>query len=46
MVLVLALCGFAFAGQVVLTILLIIAGLALVVLENRYERGLIGARRD
>jgi hypothetical protein len=46
MVLVLALCGFAFAGQVVLTILLIMAGLAMVVLENRYERGLMGARRD
>jgi membrane-bound ClpP family serine protease len=46
MVLVLALCGFAFAGQVVLTILLIIAGLALVVLENRYERGLLGVSRD
>jgi hypothetical protein len=46
MVLVLALCGFAFAGQVLFTILLIIASVALVVLENRYERGLIGARRD
>ena len=46
MVLVLALCGFAFAGQVLLTVLLIIASVALVVLENRYERGLMGASRD
>jgi membrane-bound ClpP family serine protease len=46
MVLVLALCGFAFAGQVLFTVLLIIASVALVVLENRNERGLIGERRE
>jgi membrane-bound ClpP family serine protease len=46
MVLVLARCGFAFAGQVLFTVLLIIASVALVVLENRYERGLIGERGE
>jgi hypothetical protein len=45
MVLVLALCGFALAGQVLLTLLLMIASVALVVLENRCERGPIAARR-
>jgi hypothetical protein len=41
MVRVLALYGFAFAGPV-----LLIASVALVVLESRYERGLMGVRRD
>jgi membrane-bound ClpP family serine protease len=45
MVLVLVLCGSALAGQLWLTTLLIIAGVALVVLENRYQRGLIGTNR-
>jgi membrane-bound ClpP family serine protease len=45
MVLVLVLCGSALAGQVWLAALLIIAGFGLVVLENRYQRGLIGTRR-
>jgi membrane-bound ClpP family serine protease len=45
MVLVLVLCGSALAGQVWLAALLIIAGLALVILESRYQSGLIGARR-
>jgi membrane-bound ClpP family serine protease len=45
MVLVLVLCGSALAGQVWLAALLIIAGFALVVLENRYQRGLIGTGR-
>jgi hypothetical protein len=42
MVLVLVLCGSALSGLLWLTVLLMIAGLALVVLENRYQRGLIG----
>ncbi len=45
MVLVLVLCGSALAGQLWLTTLLIIAGIAMVVLENRYQRGLIGTKR-
>jgi membrane-bound ClpP family serine protease len=45
MVLVLVLCGAALGGQVWLAVLLMIAGVALVVLENRYQRGLIGTRR-
>jgi membrane-bound ClpP family serine protease len=44
-VLVLVLCGAALGGQVWLAVLLMIAGVALVVLENRYQRGLIGTRR-
>jgi membrane-bound ClpP family serine protease len=45
MVLVLVLCGAALGGQVWLTVLLMIVGIAMVVLENRYQRGLIGTRR-
>lgn len=45
MVLVLVLCGSALSGLLWLTVLLMIAGVALVVLENRYQRGLIGPRR-
>jgi membrane-bound ClpP family serine protease len=45
MVLVLVLCGSALAGQLWLTTLLIIAGIAFVVLESRYQRGLIGTSR-
>jgi hypothetical protein len=44
MVLVLVLCGSALAGLLWLTVLLMIAGLALVVLESRYQRGLMGPR--
>jgi membrane-bound ClpP family serine protease len=45
MVLVLVLCGAALAGQVWLAVLLMMAGIAMVVLENRYQRGLIGMNR-
>jgi membrane-bound ClpP family serine protease len=45
MVLVLVLCGAALGGQVWLAVVLMIVGIALVVLENRYQRGLIGTRR-
>ena len=45
MVLVLVLCGAALGGQVWLAVLLMIAGVALVVLENRYQRGLIATKR-
>jgi hypothetical protein len=45
MVLVLVLCGSALSGLLWLTVLLMIAGLALVVLENRYQRGLTGTTR-
>jgi hypothetical protein len=45
MLLVLVLCGSALSGLLWLTVLLMIAGLALVVLENRYQRGLIGTTR-
>jgi membrane-bound ClpP family serine protease len=45
MVLVLVLCGSALAGQLWLTVLLMAAGIALVVLESRYQRGLIGTGR-
>jgi membrane-bound ClpP family serine protease len=45
MVLVLVLCGSALGGQVLLTVLLMIVGVAMVVLEDRYQRGLIGPRR-
>jgi membrane-bound ClpP family serine protease len=45
MVLVLVLCGSALAGLLWLTALLMIVGIAMVVLESRYQRGLIGTRR-
>ena len=40
----LILCGSLLAAQLWLFILMIVLGLALVVVENRYERGLIGTR--
>jgi hypothetical protein len=39
-------CGAFLGGAWWLAILLLIPGFALVVLENRYERGLMGTRRD
>ena len=45
-VLGLILCGAFLGGQLWLAVLLMIPGFALVVLENRYERGLMGARRE
>jgi membrane-bound ClpP family serine protease len=44
-VLVLVLCGSALAGLLWLTALLMIVGIAMVVLESRYQRKLIGTRR-
>ena len=40
----LILCGSVLAGQLWLFILVIVLCLALVVVENRYERGLVGTR--
>jgi hypothetical protein len=45
-VLSMVICGAFLGGAWWLAILLLIPGFALVVLENRYERGLIGTRRD
>jgi membrane-bound ClpP family serine protease len=45
LVLALLLCGTALAGQLWLAVLLMIPSFALVVLESRCERGLIGTRR-
>ena len=36
------LCGSILAGQLWLFVLMIVLGLALVVVESRYERGLVG----
>jgi membrane-bound ClpP family serine protease len=44
MVLVLVLCGSALAGLLWVTALLMIAGLAMVALENRYQRGLTATK--
>lgn len=46
MLLTLAFCGFILAGQLLLGVLVMIASIALVVLESRYDRGLMGVRRD
>ena len=45
MVLVLVLCGAALGGQLWLTALLMAVGIGMVVLEDRYQRGLMGTRR-
>jgi hypothetical protein len=44
LVLALLLCGSALAGQLWLAVLLMIPCFALVIVENRYERGLMGTR--
>jgi membrane-bound ClpP family serine protease len=45
-VLGLILCGAFLGGQLWLAVILMIVGLALVVLENRYERGLVGPKKE
>jgi membrane-bound ClpP family serine protease len=45
LVLALLVCGTALAGLLWLTVLLMIPAFALVIVESRYERGLIGTRR-